>query len=89
MAYPIPSTSVEAYFTELIPITSPFAFKRAPPEFPGFMAASVWIRLLFVIVCPVVSSVVETERSRAEITPVVTDCPYPRALPIAIAALPT
>ncbi len=27
----------------LIPINSPFVFTNAPPEFPGFTAASVWI----------------------------------------------
>ena len=26
-----------------IPISSPFVFTNAPPEFPGFTAASVWI----------------------------------------------
>ena len=26
-----------------IPISSPFVFTKAPPEFPGFIAASVWI----------------------------------------------
>ena len=41
MAYPIPSTSSEAYLTELIPINSPLVFNNAPPELPGLIAASV------------------------------------------------
>ena len=28
----------------LIPTSSPFVFTKAPPEFPGFTAASVWIK---------------------------------------------
>ena len=47
------------------------------------MAASVWIKVW------VVPSVISTSRLTAEITPVVTDCPYPRALPIAITGSPT
>ena len=89
IAYPIPSTSVEEYFTELIPITSPFSFKSAPPLFPGFIAASVWMRLLLVTVSPVCESCVVTVLLSALTIPVVTDCPYPSALPIAIAGLPT
>ena len=87
IAYPIPSTLVSEYFTELIPTTSPFPFKSAPPLLPGFMAASV-CSSSFVIVLPSVSLVTVTSRSSALITPVVTDCPYPRALPIAMAIWP-
>ena len=29
----------------LIPITSPSEFSRGPPEFPGLIAASVWMAL--------------------------------------------
>ena len=43
-----------------IPITSPFKFKSGPPEFPSFIAASVWI-----IPCKV--SVVDPIWSEAEI----------------------
>ena len=53
------------------------------------MAASVWIRWLFVVVSPVVESCVVTVLSRALTIPVVTVCPYPKAFPIAIASLPT
>ena len=43
IAYPIPSTEVSEYFTELIPITSPAVFNNAPPLLPWLIAASVWI----------------------------------------------
>jgi len=38
---PIPSTPASLILAELIPITSPLAFIRGPPLFPGFIAASV------------------------------------------------
>ena len=41
IAYPIPSMEVSASFAELIPISSPFIFNKAPPLFPGLIAASV------------------------------------------------
>ena len=41
MAKPMPSTVVSLYLDELMPITSPLLFKRAPPLLPGLMAASV------------------------------------------------
>ena len=76
----MPSTASIAAFAVLIPITSPFAFSRAPPLFPGLIAASVWIRLL---------SIPSIVLSVAEIIPLVTDCPYPSAFPMAIASSPT
>ena len=42
--YPMPSTPLLEAFAELMPMTSPFIFSRAPPELPGLIAASVWIR---------------------------------------------
>ncbi len=41
IAKPIPSISSEANLAELIPITSPEAFTKAPPLLPGLIAASV------------------------------------------------
>ena len=41
----------EMNFTELIPMSSPLLFRRAPPLLPGLIAASVWISLL-VMFCP-------------------------------------
>ena len=46
IAYPIPSTSSEEYLTVLIPINSPLLFNKAPPLFPGLIAASVWISVI-------------------------------------------
>ena len=40
----MPSTSVSANLFELIPISSPAELSRAPPELPGLMAASVWMK---------------------------------------------
>ena len=45
IANPIPSTPVVDNLTELIPITSPYWFIKAPPELPELMAASVCNRL--------------------------------------------
>ncbi len=89
IAYPIPSTLVSEYFAELIPISSPCAFKSAPPLLPGLIAASVWISPSQVVVAPVDSSCTVMVRSSALTIPVVTDCPYPSALPIAIVPSPT
>ena len=44
MAKPIPENSpVADLMAEFTPITSPRRFNKGPPEFPGFIAASVWI----------------------------------------------
>ena len=77
-----------AVLAELIPITSPLLFNNAPPLLPGLIAASVWIKLDADALSPS-SDFPWTERPKAETTPVVTDCPYPRALPIAIVGSPT
>lgn len=39
-----PRLSPSAEVAELIPMTSPAAFTRGPPELPALMAASVWMR---------------------------------------------
>jgi len=42
MANPIPTNSpVTDWIAVLIPTTYPFIFNNGPPEFPGFIAASV------------------------------------------------
>ena len=61
----------EASFTELIPMTSPFILMRAPPLFPGLMAASVWISLLVITLPPAAATL--TSRSNALTIPVVVD----------------
>ena len=90
MAYPMPSTAFPPILLELIPITSPFIFSSAPPELPGLIAASVWINAapssLFTLL-PVDEDKSIT-LSNALITPRVTDCPYPNALPMAIQQVP-
>ena len=48
MAKPIPSTPVPDNFKVFIPITLPSLFIKAPPLFPEFIAASVWIQVYFV-----------------------------------------
>ena len=82
IAYPIPSTVLSAYLAELIPISSPFIFRSAPPLLPGLMAASVWISPELLV-----PSSVEIVLFSALIHPEVTDCPS--ALPIATTCWPT
>ena len=70
----------------LMPMTLPSASSSGPPELPGLIAASVWIRLLSGLVEP---SVV-IERPVAETMPLVTEFEYvPSGLPIAITSWPT
>ena len=78
---PTTSTDVSEYSTVFIPITSPLPFSKAPPLLPGLMAALVWSNVI-------VLSVNATSLLTALITPVVTDWPYPKALPMAIALSP-
>ena len=84
IANPIPSTPETAIFAELIPTTSPSALTSAPPELPGLIAASVWIRSNL-------RSPNWMERFKALITPAVTlpRNSSPSGLPIAIAGSPT
>ena len=45
IANPIPSEPpVLEKMAVLMPINSPFMLTRAPPEFPGLIAASVWTK---------------------------------------------
>ena len=44
MANPIPSTPSLEILELLMPINSPSALISAPPELPGLIAASVWIK---------------------------------------------
>ena len=67
---------------ELIPTNSPFIFTRAPPEFPGFIDASVWMKSSYPLsLIPVLPS--------ALTIPEVTVLPSPNGLPIAITKSPT
>ena len=67
------------------PITSPSAFTSAPPELPGEIGASVWIRST----SPGAFPPEGIERCSPEMIPAVTVFSNPSGLPIAIAASPT
>ena len=66
----------------LMPITWPSRFRRGPPEFPGLIDASVWMKLSYVATPTRVRAVAET-------IPTVTVRSRPNGLPIAIAHCPT
>ena len=72
---PTPATAV------LIPITSARLFARAPPELPGFSAASVWITLSTTSV--LFPDRVGSDRPSPETTPAVTEPCKPSGLPTA------
>ena len=70
----------------LMPMTLPSASSSGPPELPGLIAASVWMRLLRRLVEPSVVMV----RPVAETMPDVTEFEYvPSGLPIATTSWPT
>lgn len=83
----------------LTPITSPLVFSRGPPEFPGLMAASVWMTLMLMDPCAVLEdSVCEPDaaedevsivRFAAETMPSVTVPLNPSGAPMAMAVSPT
>ena len=75
---PRPATAV------LMPITRALESASAPPELPGFRAASVWIT--FSTTRPAGTG---SERPSAETTPAVTVPPNPSGLPIATTSWPT
>ncbi|EME69093.1 hypothetical protein H261_15210 [Paramagnetospirillum caucaseum] len=66
----------------LMPISLPCRSTRAPPELPGLMAASVWMKLW-------TSEMPTLVRARAETMPWVTVWPTPNGLPTAITTSPT
>ena len=83
MAKPMPLLS--AAIAVLMPTTWPPASSSGPPELPGLIAASVWMRLLrFVLPSAVI------ERPLADTMPLVTELEYvPSGLPIAMTSWPT
>ena len=83
IANPIPSTPVADTLSVFTPITWPLLFTNAPPLFPEFIAASVWINLY------VFSSESVTSLFTALIIPPVTELCIPSGFPIAIANSPT
>jgi hypothetical protein len=71
---------------ELTPITLPFMSSSGPPEFPGLIAASVWIALMKLWSLP---SPADTGRFRAETMPLVTVASSPSGAPTAMTPSPT
>ncbi len=71
----------------LIPTTSPLPATSAPPELPGFSAASVWITSSIIRVA--VPSRAGSDRPSADTTPAVTVPPKPCGFPIATTNCPT
>ena len=67
----------------LMPITAPELSTRAPPLFPGLIAAEVWTRFSTIRFG---SSML---RLSALTTPVVTVLPKPNGFPMAMASCPT
>ena len=78
---PTPATAV------LMPTTVPLPSTSAPPELPGFSAASVWITSSIIRVVP--PSRAGSERPRADTTPADTEPVKPCGLPIATTSCPT
>ena len=80
---PIPSYPSAEIFTFGTPTRQPDASTRAPPELPGLIAASVWIRVI-------VTESTDSLRSRPLIIPLVTEPAnsIPPGLPIATTVWP-
>ena len=83
IAKPIPSAPPETEIIEVfIPMSSPLELTRAPPEFPGLIAASVWTYRWYEYAFG------EISLSVADIIPSVIVWPTPNGLPIANAISP-
>ena len=83
MAKPTPDEVPEREkMAELMPIRSPSMSTSAPPELPGLMAASVWMK-------EPLSEMLVSVRFRAEMMPLVTVWPTPNGLPMASTRSPT
>ena len=83
MAKPMPAAL--ARMAVLMPITSPNSLRRGPPELPGLMAASVWMKFTFLFGMPTSAA----ERCSDETIPRVTVESSPTAFPIAMTQSPT
>ncbi len=70
-----------------MPTTRPALSASAPPELPGFSAASVWMTLSMIRAWRRVRA--GSERPRAETTPAVTEPSKPLGLPTATTSWPT
>ena len=77
MANPMPTLPpLGARIAVLRPTSSPRRLTRAPPEFPGLIEASVWMKSSY-------PSIPRPDRPRALMIPEVAVCPRPKGLPIA------
>jgi hypothetical protein len=72
---------------ELMPITRPARSTSGPPELPGLMAASVWMKSATAYCVP--SSSLSELRSLADTMPLVTVERRPSGLPMATTGWPT
>ena len=72
------------YFAFVMPTTSPYILKSAPPELPELMAQSVWISSIVTLPESVTCllSALTTPRVREKVS-------SPRGLPMAITSSPT
>ena len=80
MEKPIPCPA--ATIAVLIPITRPSRLSSGPPEFPGLMDASVWMKFSYVVTPTRLRAVADT-------IPAVTVRSRPNGLPMAITHWPT
>jgi len=77
MAKPMPTLPpLGPMMAVLMPTRFPFRFTRAPPELPGLMEASVWMKSSY-------PSMPRPLRPRALTMPEVTVWPRPKGLPMA------
>ena len=74
---------------ELIPISCALAFTNAPPEFPGFIGASVWMASIAVAWFAESATTLDTGRSSALMMPLVTVPSKPNGDPTATTPWPT
>ena len=82
MAKPMPTLPPEGVkIIELMPTSSPRRFTSAPPELPGLIEASVWMKFWKPLPRP--------ERPSAETMPEVAVCPRPNGSPTATTKSPT
>ena len=84
IAKPIPFDPPERVKIEvLIPINRPSTSINAPPELPGLIGASVWMKYP----CP--PPFIPPDRASPETIPLLTVCPTPKGLPMASVNSPT
>ena len=78
----LPELPLDPIIAVFIPTNSPFRLTKAPPEFPGFIDASVCIKFSY-------ASIPKPDLPSALTIPEVTVCPIPKGFPIATTKSPT